>query len=71
MSIVENMQEIQCCILVDVLSQLRIHEIPGTADIGVRNVDSGVKIRERCKGDLTVVVVVGSVNVLVRPFVCG
>jgi len=43
MSIVENMQEIHCCVFVDVFCLLRVDEVPGTPDIGIGNVDGRVK----------------------------
>jgi len=44
MSIVEDMQEIHCCVFVNVFGLLRVDEIPGTPDIDVGNVDGGVKV---------------------------
>jgi hypothetical protein len=69
--IVEDMQKVHGRIFVDILGLLGVDEIPGPPDIGVRDVDGGVKVGKRRKRDLTMAVMVGGVYVLVCSLVCG
>jgi hypothetical protein len=69
--IIEDMQKVHGRIFVDVFGLVGVDEIPGSLDIGIRNVDGGVKVGKRRKGDLTMTAMVGGVYVLVCSLVCG